>query len=224
MNRLADSLSPYLLQHKNNPVDWFPWGEEAFESARRQDRPIFLSVGYSACHWCHVMEHESFESEVIAGFLNEHFVSIKVDREERPDIDQIYMNAVQLMTHRGGWPMSVFLNHQLEPFYAGTYWPPTQKFGMPGFAQVLQSIAETWRDRREDVQGHADKITAALQQMAVGVSQASTAVHGQIIVQKATEHLVEAVDRRDGGFGAAPKFPHATDLDLLLRVGLANQE
>ncbi|MDG2223133.1 MAG: thioredoxin domain-containing protein [Rubripirellula sp.] len=224
MNRLADSLSPYLLQHKDNPVDWFPWGEEAFETARRQDCPIFLSVGYSACHWCHVMEHESFESEVIAKFLNDHFVSIKVDREERPDIDQIYMNAVQLMTHRGGWPMSVFLNHQLEPFYSGTYWPPTQKFGMPGFAQVLQSIADTWQNRRADVQTHASQIVTALKQMAVGVAEPSTTVPDQVIVQQATDHLVEAVDRRDGGFGGPPKFPHATDLDLLLRVGFANQE
>ena len=224
MNRLADSLSPYLLQHKDNPVDWFPWGEEAFEAARRHDRPIFLSVGYSACHWCHVMEHESFESEAIADFLNRHFISIKVDREERPDIDRIYMNAVQLMTHHGGWPMSVFLNHQLEPFYSGTYWPPTQRFGMPGFAQVLESIAEIWQNRRAEVQEHASKITIALQQMAVGVSESSTAVPDQVLVQRATDHLVGAVDRRNGGFGDAPKFPHATDLDLLLRVGFANQE
>jgi uncharacterized protein YyaL (SSP411 family) len=170
------------------------------------------------------MEHESFESKAIAEFLNRHFISIKVDREERPDIDQIYMNAVQLMTHHGGWPMSVFLNHRLEPFYAGTYWPPTQKFGMPGFAQVLESIAETWQNRRADVQEHASKITTALQQMAVGVSESSTAVPDQVLVQRATDHLVEAVDRRNGGFGDAPKFPHATDLDLLLRVGFANQE
>ena len=142
MNRLADSLSPYLLQHKDNPVEWFPWGVEAFELARQTDRPIFLSVGYAACHWCHVMEHESFEDTAIAGFLNENFVSIKVDREERPDIDQIYMNAVQLMTGRGGWPMSVFLDHDLKPFYAGTYWPATQKLGMPGFAQVLDAFQQ----------------------------------------------------------------------------------
>ena len=132
-------------------MDWFPWGEEAFAQARETDRPIFLSVGYAACHWCHVMEHESFENESIAALLNQSFVAIKVDREERPDIDQIYMNAVQLMTGRGGWPMSVFLDHQLKPFYAGTYWPPTQKFGMPGFAQVLDAIADAWTNRRDDL-------------------------------------------------------------------------
>ncbi len=131
MNRLANSLSPYLLQHKNNPVDWYPWGEEAFELAVHEDKPIFLSVGYAACHWCHVMEHESFEDHSIAALLNQNFVSIKVDREERPDIDQVYMNAVQVMTGRGGWPMSVFLDHQKQPLFAGTYWPPKQKFGMP---------------------------------------------------------------------------------------------
>jgi uncharacterized protein YyaL (SSP411 family) len=219
MNRLGDSLSPYLLQHKNNPVDWFPWGDEAFEEARRSDRPIFLSVGYAACHWCHVMEHESFEDEQIAKYLNEHFVSIKVDREERPDIDQIYMNAVQLMTRSGGWPMSVFLNHQLEPFYAGTYWPPMPKFGRPGFLQVLQSLAQIWRDRRQDIQDHAVQVTTALQQMAVGTAQSADAVPESIAVNRATTLLVELLDRRDGGFGGAPKFPHATDLDLLLRVG-----
>ena len=130
LNRLANSLSPYLLQHQNNPVDWFPWGDEAFELAIEEDKPVFLSVGYAACHWCHVMEHESFEDPFIANLLNQNFVSIKVDREERPDIDQVYMNAVQVMTGRGGWPMSVFLDHQRQPFFAGTYWPPRQKSGM----------------------------------------------------------------------------------------------
>src|SRR6056297_2363327 len=162
MNRLATEKSPYLLQHRDNPVDWFPWGDEAFQRARQTDRPIFLSVGYAACHWCHVMEHESFENEAIAAFLNEHFVSIKVDREERPDIDQIYMNAVQLMTGHGGWPMSVFLDHEARPFYSGTYWPLTSRGGMPGFPQVLDALVDAWKNRRDDIATHAGEITEAL--------------------------------------------------------------
>lgn len=219
MNRLADSLSPYLLQHKDNPVDWFPWGEEAFERARQSDRPIFLSVGYAACHWCHVMEHESFENESIAAFLNAHFVSIKVDREERPDIDQIYMNAVQVMTGRGGWPMSVFLTHDLKPFYAGTYWPPTQKMGMPGFAQVLDALVEAWNNRRTEVEQHACEITSALEQLATGTSEQAPQLLDESAITSATSHLLQVLDRTDGGFGGAPKFPHATDLELLLRRG-----
>ncbi len=222
MNRLADSLSPYLLQHKDNPVDWFPWGDEAFDKARTTDRPIFLSVGYAACHWCHVMEHESFENDAIASFLNQHFVSIKVDREERPDIDQIYMNAVQLMTGRGGWPMSVFLDHELQPFYAGTYWPPAQKFGMPGFPQVLEAIADAWKNRREELGQHAGEITSALRQLANGSEELSGSLPGEQVIQTATDQLLQVLDRQHGGFGGAPKFPHATDLDLLLRRGFAS--
>ena len=219
MNRLANTLSPYLLQHKDNPVDWFPWGDEAFAKAKSTDRPIFLSVGYAACHWCHVMEHESFENASIAAFLNENFVSIKVDREERPDIDQIYMNAVQVMTQRGGWPMSVFLNHDLKPFYSGTYWPPAQKFGMPGFSQVLEALVDTWKNRRDEVEKFAGEITGTLEQLAVGTTEPSSSVADQSVIQAATRHLVDVLDRNDGGFGDAPKFPHATDLDLLLRRG-----
>ena len=148
-NRLAHETSPYLLQHQNNPVDWFPWGPEALARSRDEDKPIFLSIGYSACHWCHVMEHESFENEAIASELNEKFVCIKVDREERPDLDQIYMNAVQLMTGHGGWPMSVFLTPQLRPFYGGTYWPPTSTRGMAGFDQVITAVWDAWQNRRE---------------------------------------------------------------------------
>ena len=147
-NHLADQLSPYLLQHAGNPVDWYPWGTEALERSRSEDKPIFLSIGYSACHWCHVMEHESFEDEQIAQQLNDHFVAIKVDREERPDLDQIYMNAVQAMTGRGGWPMSVFLTPDLKPFFGGTYWPARARMGMPGFPQVLESVVEAWQNRR----------------------------------------------------------------------------
>src|SRR5712671_5428662 len=162
-NHLVTESSPYLLQHQNNPVDWYPWGPEAIERARRENKPIFLSIGYSACHSCHVMEHESFENEAIAKYLNEHFVSIKVDREERPDLDQIYMNAVQIMTGRGGWPMSVFLTPDLKPFYGGTYWPPTARMGMPGFEQVLAAVADAWQNRREIAIKQADELTGYLQ-------------------------------------------------------------
>ena len=165
-NRLADESSPYLLQHRNNPVDWYPWGEEALHRSREEDRPIFLSIGYSACHWCHVMEHESFENDVIAAALNERFVCIKVDREERPDLDQIYMNAVQAMTGRGGWPMSVFLTPDLKPFFGGTYWPPTASRGMPGFVQVIAGVSDAWNNRREQALQQADELTGHLQQLA----------------------------------------------------------
>ncbi|TWU23158.1 hypothetical protein Pla52o_26930 [Novipirellula galeiformis] len=220
VNRLAKSLSPYLLQHQNNPVDWFPWGEEAFQKARQSDVPVFLSIGYAACHWCHVMEHESFENPSIAAYLNDHFVSIKVDREERPDLDQIYMNALQLMTGRGGWPMSVFLNHDKQPFYAGTYWPAAAKFGMPGFPQVLDALSHAWKNRRSEVEGHATQVTSSLGQLAIGVDAPASTLPAESVIVDATAHLLEVLDPTDGGFGGAPKFPHATDLDLLLRRGL----
>ncbi|TWU10679.1 thioredoxin domain-containing protein [Allorhodopirellula heiligendammensis] len=218
-NRLAQSLSPYLIQHQNNPVDWMPWGNEAFELARDRDVPIFLSVGYAACHWCHVMAHESFEHEEVGAYLNEHFVSIKVDREERPDIDQIYMNAVQLMTGHGGWPMSVFLDHEGRPFYAGTYWPLTPRGGMPGFPQVLDALVDAWTHRRDSIATHAEEITEALQQLAIGTGATGDRVPGADRIGVAVEQLLKTVDQTWGGFGSAPKFPHATDLELMLRVG-----
>src|SRR4051812_43734579 len=162
MNRLANETSPYLLQHAHNPVDWFPWGEEAFAKARAEGKPVFLSIGYAACHWCHVMERESFESEETARVLNEHFVSIKVDREERPDVDSIYMQAVQLMTGHGGWPMSVFLTPEAQPFYAGTYFPPDDRHGMPGFRRVLAHVSEAYRSRPEAVRDAAAEVTQAI--------------------------------------------------------------
>src|ERR1700737_1094819 len=162
MNRLARERSPYLLQHANNPVEWFAWGDEAFAKARAGEKPIFLSVGYSACHWCHVMEHESFENEEVAGILNEHFVSIKVDREERPDLDQIYMTAVQLMTSQGGWPMSMFLTPDLKPFYGGTYFPPEDRHGRPSFKRLLLALAEAWRSRQDEVTKSSEQITEQL--------------------------------------------------------------
>jgi uncharacterized protein len=161
-NRLAEATSPYLLQHADNPVAWYPWGDEAFDTARERDVPIFLSVGYSACHWCHVMAHESFEDEDIAAALNEAFVNVKVDREERPDVDAVYMRAVQALTGQGGWPMSVFLTPDGSPFFAGTYWPKEPRHGMPAFPQVAAAVSEAWRDRRDEVLGSAATITARL--------------------------------------------------------------
>src|ERR1051325_2403669 len=162
MNRLANETSPYLLQHAHNPVDWFPWGDEAFAKARAEDKPVFLSIGYAACHWCHVMERESFENEAIARVLNDNFVSIKVDREERPDVDSIYMQAVQLMTSHGGWPMSGFLTPEAKPFYAGTYFPPFDRHGMPGFERVLRHVLEAYRTRREEVNAASQEVTDAI--------------------------------------------------------------
>jgi uncharacterized protein len=214
-NHLANESSPYLLQHKDNPVDWRPWGPEALERSKREEKPIFLSIGYSACHWCHVMEHESFENERIAAIINERFVPVKVDREERPDLDQIYMNATQMMTGRGGWPMSVFLTPELKPFYAGTYFPPTERGGMPGFDQVLAAVSDAWNKRREQVEEMAGQLSEELNragQAAGGRGQLSTD-----LVENAVNQLARAFDRQWGGFGQAPKFPHAMDLQLLLR-------
>ncbi|WP_404307399.1 thioredoxin domain-containing protein [Neorhodopirellula lusitana] len=219
-NSLAESLSPYLLQHQDNPVNWVAWGPEAFETAKARDVPVFLSVGYAACHWCHVMAHESFENEEVGAYLNEHFVCIKVDREERPDIDQIYMNAVQLMTGHGGWPMSVFMDHDGRPFYSGTYWPLHSRSGMPGFPQVLEALVDAWTNRRSDIADHAGEITDALAQLAVGTGTTSKDVPGADRVGVAVESLLKSVDQTWGGFGSAPKFPHATDLDLMLRVAV----
>jgi hypothetical protein len=217
-NRLADETSPYLLQHKDNPVAWYPWGDEAIEKARREQKPIFLSIGYSACHWCHVMEHESFENEAIAAVLNEHFVSIKVDREERPDLDQIYMNAVQMLTGRGGWPMSVFLTPDLKPFYGGTYWPPHSKQGMPGFDQILTAVLDAWTNRREQAMTAADQITAELQKIGTGgvEGESEPGALTPRLIDWAAGQLSRRFDQTWGGFGQAPKFPHPMDLELLL--------
>jgi len=237
-NHLATESSPYLLQHQNNPVDWHPWGPEAIERSKREDKPIFLSIGYSACHWCHVMEHESFENEPIARYLNEHFISIKVDREERPDLDQIYMNAVQMMTGRGGWPMSVFLTPDLKPFFGGTYWPPTPRMGMPGFEQVLVAVNDAWRHRREPLLQQADELTGHLQSagesgeqssaLPLPLGEAGTARsvvdegippdQATQLLDNASRTLQRSFDHQHGGFGSAPKFPHSMDLQLLLRL------
>lgn len=217
-NRLAHETSPYLLQHQNNPVDWYPWGEEALARSRDEDKPIFLSIGYSACHWCHVMEHESFEEPELAKIMNEHFVCIKVDREERPDIDQIYMNAVQLMTGHGGWPMSVFLTPDLQPFYGGTYWPPTASRGMPGFDQVLHAVQEAWTERREQVLGGAAQMTAELEQLTTKGIDTNAVSLDDALLFAAGHHLERIYDPSHGGFGEAPKFPHPLELQLLLRL------
>jgi uncharacterized protein YyaL (SSP411 family) len=215
-NRLAHESSPYLRQHAHNPVDWYPWGEEALARARQLDRPIFLSIGYSACHWCHVMEHESFEDPEIARLLNDHFVSIKVDREERPDLDQIYMASVQLLTGQGGWPMSVFLTPDLRPFTGGTYFPPDDRYGRPGFKRVLQSVTEWWRTRRGDIDRAAAELTEHLQHL--GRLPEGDGQLGEGVLHSAVAALARAFDPRYGGFGSAPKFPHPMDLRVLLRA------
>ncbi len=215
-NALAHETSPYLLQHQNNPVNWHPWGPEALARARTEGKPIFLSIGYSACHWCHVMEHESFENEAIATILNERFVSIKVDREERPDLDQIYMSVTQMMTGRGGWPMSVFLTPDLKPFYAGTYFPPTARGGMPGFDQVLLAVDDAWKNRRDTAEDMGDQLIAELKKSERSTGTAAGEL-SRSLIDNAVAHLARTFDNTWGGFGPAPKFPHPMDLQLLLR-------
>ncbi|MCT9003759.1 thioredoxin domain-containing protein [Streptomyces rhizosphaerihabitans] len=215
MNRLAHETSPYLLQHADNPVDWWPWSAEAFDEARRSNRPVLLSVGYSSCHWCHVMAHESFEDDATAAYLNDHFVSIKVDREERPDVDAVYMEAVQAATGQGGWPMTVFLTPDAEPFYFGTYFPPEPRHGMASFRQVLEGVAAAWTDRRDEVSEVAGKITRDLaeREMSFGDSQ----VPGEEELAAALLGLTRDYDAARGGFGGAPKFPPSMVIEFLLR-------
>ncbi len=215
-NRLAGETSPYLLQHAHNPVDWYPWGPEALERARREDRPIFLSIGYSACHWCHVMAHESFEDEAIAAQLNRDFVAIKVDREERPDLDDIYMAAVQTMTGSGGWPMSVFLTPDLEPFYGGTYFPPEDRHGMPSFPRVLAGVADAFRTRRAEVDAQGRQLTALVREQLD--LRGGTAEPELEQLTAAAASLSRAFDPVYGGFGGAPKFPAPMTLEFLLRA------
>jgi uncharacterized protein YyaL (SSP411 family) len=214
-NRLIDETSPYLLQHAHNPVDWYPWGPEALERARAENRPILLSIGYSACHWCHVMEHESFENEEIARLMNENFVCIKVDREERPDIDAIYMNAVQMMTGHGGWPLTMFLTPDLRPFYGGTYFPPVDRHGLAGFPRVLAAIADSYKNRGDDVASSAAVITGELNKM--NRFRASEEMLTSEVLNQAFSGLRSNFDKMNGGFGAAPKFPPSMNLMFLLR-------
>ena len=219
-NRLQFETSPYLLQHAQNPVDWYAWGSEALQRSKQENKPIFLSIGYSACHWCHVMEHESFEDPQIAQRLNENFVCIKVDREERPDLDQIYMTAVQIITGRGGWPMSVFLTPELQPFFGGTYWPPQGRMGMPGFDQVLAAVLDAWHHRQDQAVSQAQQLTERI--AAVGLHDAQATDIDHHVLDGAVAYLLRAFDGTYGGFGSAAKFPHAMDLQLMLRVGSAN--
>ena len=230
-NRLAGSASPYLLQHADNPVDWFPWGPQAFESARRRDVPIFLSVGYSTCHWCHVMAHESFEDGAIAAVMNEHFVSIKLDREERPDVDRVYMSYLQALTGQGGWPLSVWLTPDLKPFYAGTYFAPEDRQGRAGFPTILRAIARGWREDRARLVGEADRVVEALRERASeGAAPGAVATFAEAAgaaFEKGYQYYAENFDPRNGGFGGAPKFPRPSNLAFLLRCaalqGLASE-
>jgi len=215
-NRLLNETSPYLLQHAYNPVDWYPWGEEAFARAKQENKPLLLSVGYSACHWCHVMAHESFENEDIARLMNENFINVKVDREERPDVDQIYMNAVQMMTHHGGWPMTVFLTPEGVPFYGGTYFPPEDRFNMPGFPRVLISVAEAYRERPDDITLTTESLLGELKRVSLG--GASTDIISPDVLDSAYRGIASSYDSVEGGFGGAPKFPPAMTLEFLLRT------
>ena len=213
-NRLAGETSPYLLQHQENPVDWYPWGEEAFREAREQDLPILLSVGYSSCHWCHVMAHESFEDEATARVMNQYFINVKVDREERPDVDAIYMSAVQAMTGHGGWPMTVILTPTGEPFFAGTYFPVEDRYGQPAFGRVLRALIDLWEGRRDEVENSASDITKHLQrsfELPVGEGGVEPFSLCSVI-----ESLQEQFDSNHGGFGGAPKFPPHVLLRFLL--------
>lgn len=226
-NRLARETSTYLQQHAYNPVDWYPWGPEALNTARQKDLPILLSVGYAACHWCHVMEHESFEDEHCAALMNENFINIKVDREERTDIDEIYMKAVQLMVGHGGWPMTVFLTPDLKPFFGGTYFPPQARHGLPSFKQVLTNIASAWRENRDQLMESGDELTKHLKMLETIDTDAKTPSQtvferlkaaGNDTIDSALEKLLRNFDKVNGGFGGAPKFPHTFSLDLAMRV------
>src|SRR5438552_2777769 len=214
MNRLAGETSPYLLQHARNPVEWYPWGEEALERARREDKPILLSIGYSACHWCHVMERESFENEKIAQAMNDNFVNIKVDREERPDLDQIYMGAVQAMTGSGGWPLTVFLLPGGEPFFGGTYFPPEDRYGRPGFPKVLAIVHDAFLQKRAEINDNARNLTQMIGQ---SVQSKSGSIPDTSLLEKSCRALGSRFDSREGGFGGAPKFPPSMNVDFLLR-------
>ena len=215
-NRLKNESSPYLLQHAENPVDWCPWDEEAFREAREMDKPIFLSIGYAACHWCHVMERESFEDPAIAEILNERFISIKVDREERPDIDTIYMDAVVAMIGQGGWPLSVFLTPQAEPFFGGTYFPPTPRFNMPSFKDVLLSVDHQWRENREQIKQTGTHLIDHISSRTSLIITTDT--FDSNAFQKARETLFRTYDWSNGGWGGAPKFPQSGVIEFLLRM------
>ena len=221
MNRLADETSPYLLQHADNPVDWYAWGDEAFTRAREEDRPVLLSVGYAACHWCHVMEHESFEDEAIAALMNERFVNVKVDREERPDVDSLYMDAVVALTGHGGWPLTVFLTPEGEPFYGGTYFPPEPRHGLPSFPQLLEAVSKAYRDNRADVGRQAQ---ALVESVRADVVPSTDPLSESLLSEAARSLRAPLFDAVNGGFGGAPKFPPVAALEFLLRMHLRGDE
>ena len=223
MNKLSTSTSPYLLQHANNPVDWHPWGEEALAKSKSENKPIFLSIGYAACHWCHVMAHESFEDAETAAFMNEHFVNIKVDREERPDLDAIYMQATVAMTGSGGWPMSVFLTPDLKPFFTGTYFPPVSRYNMPSFKDVLTGIARTWKEQQSEATRVGDEVSTHLQQ-ALSVNIQSDSAFTQEHLDMAAKNLLDNYDWGNGGWGSAPKFPQPMTIEFLLRRAVRESE
>ncbi len=214
-NALADEKSPYLRQHAHNPVNWLPWGQAAFQKAQEEDKPIFLSIGYSTCHWCHVMAHESFENEKVAEVLNRHFVPVKLDREERPDVDRIYMLFVQATTGSGGWPMSVWLTPQLRPFFGGTYFPPDQRYGRPGFRDILLHLAQAWQDQRERVESSSIDVARQLASMSA-TPETVTAMPDQDLFGSAFWQFRRAFDEKYGGFGSAPKFPRPVMLNYLV--------
>lgn len=214
-NKLIDETSPYLLQHAHNPVNWYPWAEEALSKSKQEDKPILLSIGYAACHWCHVMEHESFEDQATADLMNEHFVAIKVDREERPDLDDIYMKAVQMMTGHGGWPMTVFLTPELKPFFGGTYYPPEDRHGMPSFKRVLSGVAHAWHNQRDQVEESSKELTQYLGHFDQVAKTASSLDFSDI--ERSMSGIFQAFDRQWGGLGGAPKFPHGCCLELAMR-------
>jgi len=222
-NRLAGETSPYLLQHAGNPVDWYPWGEEALERARREDKPILLSIGYAACHWCHVMAHESFEDPETAAVMNEHFVPVKVDREERPDLDGIYMDAVQAMTGQGGWPMTVFLTPEGGPFFAGTYFPKTDRHGLPGFRKVLLAVADAWREKRDDARRQGEAVVGHIAAQSSDLTPAAAPL-SEDLLRQAFDGLRRVFDPRWGGFGPAPKFPQPMTLEFVLRASVRGWE
>ncbi|MBU1661266.1 MAG: thioredoxin domain-containing protein, partial [Chloroflexi bacterium] len=215
-NHLAHETSPYLLQHADNPVDWYPWGEDALQKAKAEDKPIFLSIGYSACHWCHVMAHESFEDEAVAAIMNEHFVSIKVDREERPDLDRIYMSAVQTMTGRGGWPMSVFLTPEGQPFFGGTYFPPAPRYGMASFPEVLLSVSDAWQNHRQELISDGRQLVETIRHQGK-IHQGPAAALNSATLESAFREIGQSFDHVHGGWGGAPKFPQPMTLEFLLR-------
>ena len=215
-NHLINETSPYLLQHAHNPVHWYPWGEEALARSKAETKPIFLSIGYAACHWCHVMAHESFEDETTAIFMNEHFINIKVDREERPDLDAIYMQATVALTGSGGWPMSVFLTPELKPFYAGTYFPPVPRHNMPSFRDLLAGIAQAWQEQPTEVFRVGDEVATRIQQL-LTINTASDSAFTQEHLDAAVKNLLDSYDWGYGGWGSAPKFPQPMTIEFLLR-------